>query len=266
MEYLNSSAIGAWPFYLFIVLLGLSLGSFLNSWLWRTLENMKISGERSICPFCSRQLSWYENIPVLSFLWLRGRCRSCLKFIPWHYLAVEIITPLLLVFIAWYRLENNPGDYRFFARDIFFLTVLITVFMFDFLRQTVYLSLVWFAAIFAFAVNYFILGYSLTDLLLAALTAGGFFLFQYIISRGRWIGGGDIHIGIMMGFFLGWAEVLVALFLSYIIGSIVGLSLFLFRRKGWKSEIPFGTFLAIGTFVAIYWGNNIIGWYLGMIR
>lgn len=263
--YFDLSYVKEWPFFLFIFLLGLALGSFLNSWIWRMWTNMAIINARSICPHCARQLLWYENIPVFSYIILKGRCGTCKKLIPWYYTAIELITPVLLVFIAWFRVVNNPGEYQLFARDILFIVILIVIFVFDLLHEMVLVGLVWLGIIFGFVMNYFYIGISFPSMLLGALSVGGFFFLQFIFSRGRWIGGGDIHIGIMMGIWLGWPEALVALFLAYVLGAGVAVVLLLSRKKEMQSHIPFGTFLALGTFIAIYWGEEIVGWYQKMI-
>ena len=100
--------------------------------------------------------------------------------------------------------------------------------------------------------------------LVSALIAGGFFLLQFLVSKGKWIGGGDIRLGILMGLMLGWPNVLVALFLSYILGSIIGIILILSKKATMKSQIPFGTFLTASTFIALLWGEWILNKYLSL--
>jgi prepilin signal peptidase PulO-like enzyme (type II secretory pathway) len=110
------------------------------------------------------------------------------------------------------------------------------------------------------------LGFSIYSLALGALIGSGFFLVQYVLSRGRWIGGGDVRLGVMMGALLGWPNILVALFVSYILGAIVAIPLLIMKKKGMKSEIPFGTFLSVGTLAALLWGNQVINWYWNLIK
>jgi prepilin signal peptidase PulO-like enzyme (type II secretory pathway) len=95
---------------------------------------------------------------------------------------------------------------------------------------------------------------------------GGFFLLQYLVSRGKWIGGGDVRFGVMMGVLLGWPNILVALFIAYVLGAVVAVPLLIFKKKKMKSEVPFGAFLAIGTAAAMFWGSWIVNWYVGMIK
>ncbi|MFA5061938.1 MAG: prepilin peptidase [Patescibacteria group bacterium] len=254
-----------WFFYLFIFLLGLALGSFLNSWIWRTRENMKIGNSRSICPACRRQLAWYENIPVLSYLFLFGHCRTCKKPIPWHFTLVELGTALIFVFVAWYHINYDVTEFRF-ARDIVFVSFLIAIFVYDALYEIILSGVIYLAAVMGFIFNYFYLHYSLQSMLIGVAIAGGFFLLQYIVSKGSWIGGGDVRMGVLLGIWLGWPYVLVALGAAYIVGTVISLGQIVFKKKSFSSSTPFGTYLALGTFVAIFWGSTVVNWYLSLLK
>jgi prepilin signal peptidase PulO-like enzyme (type II secretory pathway) len=142
--------------------LGLILGSFLNSWIWRTRENIKVlAASRSMCVYCRRQLGWRENIPLLSFMILDGKCKTCRRPISWRYPLVELFTALVLVLIAWYHVRFLPAfEVWRWLRDVFFVTFLIIVFVYDFLYQEVLLRIVWPGALIGFCINYFVLGYS----------------------------------------------------------------------------------------------------------
>lgn len=256
----------SWIFYLFIFLLGLILGSFLNSWTWRTRENIKIVASRSMCPQCRRKLAWYENIPALSFFFLGGRCRTCKQNIPRHYLWVELGTPIIFTLVAWHHLGEINFNYVNFFRDIFFSSLLIIIFIFDWLYEVVLTSVVWLGLVGGFFFNFFYLGYDLKSLLVGSAVGGGFFLSQFVVSKGKWIGGGDIRLGLMMGMWLGWPMVLVALAIAYIAGTVISLGLILAKKKEFASTTPFGTYLTFGTLVAILWGASIVGWYLNFLR
>ncbi len=252
--------------YLFLFFLGLALGSFLNSWIWRRWENIRVTSGRSMCVHCHRQLNWWENIPFFSYVFLKGKCLTCKKAIPWFYSMVELFTAFAFVFIAWYRINFGVFTPLLFFRDIFFLTFLIIIFVFDALHRVIITRIVWLATIIGFLLNYFLFHFSLASMGLAALIAGGFFLLQYVISKGRWIGGGDIRLGIMMGVWIGWPGVLFALFVAYIFGGLVATYLLITKKKQKNSEIAFGTFLSIGTLFAIYYGEEVINWYLHLIK
>ena len=103
------------------------------------------------------------------------------------------------------------------------------------------------------------------QLLISVIIGAGFFLLQFVISKGRWIGGGDIRLGLLMGVALGWPDILVALFIAYLAGAIIGIGLILIGKKKWGSEIPFGIFLSAATLVTLFFGNFILDWYLNML-
>ncbi len=252
-------------FYVIIFFLGLALGSFLNSWIWRTRENIRIVNGRSMCPSCRRQLTWYENIPVLSYLALGGKCRTCKNLIPKHFTFVEIGAALIFVLVAWNNLNNPAVVPAHFSRDIIFSILLIIIFIYDWLYQEILPAVVWVGALAGLFFNLY-LGFSLVSMLIGLLVAGGFFWLQFVISKGKWIGGGDVRMGAMMGIWLGWPAVLVALFLSYVVGAVGGLILLALKKKHLSSAIPFGTYLAFGTFVVMLWGDQMIGWYLGLLK
>lgn len=251
--------------YLIIFFFGLALGSFLNSWIWRTRENIRIVNGRSMCPYCRRQLTWYENIPVLSYLFLWGKCRTCKNQIPKHFTFVEVGAALIFVLLAWKNLNSAAVVPAYFLRDITFSALLIVIFIYDYLYQEILPEVVWVGALAGLFFNLY-LGYSLISMLIGLLIAGGFFWLQFVFSKGRWIGGGDVRMGVMMGIWLGWPVILVALFLAYVAGAVAGLALIVSGKKQFSSVIPFGTYLAMGTFVTMLWGNQVLAWYLKFLR
>ncbi len=251
--------------YVIIFLFGLSLGSFLNAWAWRIRENFTIINGRSMCPHCRRQLAWYENIPVVSFLVLRGKCRTCKNSIPPHYIFVEVITALVFVLVSWQNFHNPAISYLHFVRDIIFSVLLILIFVYDLLYQEILPEIVWCGVFIGLFCNFF-LGITITSMLLGAMVVGGFFLLQFVISRGRWIGGGDVRLGFMMGIWLGWPQAVAALLIAYSIGCIGSLFLLATKSKTLESTTPFGTYLSIGTLVCILWGERIVGWYMRFLR
>jgi prepilin signal peptidase PulO-like enzyme (type II secretory pathway) len=107
-------------------------------------------------------------------------------------------------------------------------------------------------------------GLDLFSMMAGAAVAGGFFLAQYLLSRGKWIGAGDIFLGVMMGIWLGWPNTLAALLIAYVLGALGGLFLLVVRKRKLTSTTPFGTYLALGTFVALFWGQAIINWYANL--
>lgn len=251
--------------YFVIILLGLALGSFLNSWIWRTREGIPILNSRSMCPGCRRQLVWYENIPVLSYLFLQGKCRTCKNSIPKHFIFVEIATALIFVLVTWHSLNSQVFTPEYFFRNIVFSILLIIIFVYDWLYQEILPEVIWVGLAAGLFFNFY-LNYSLISMVLGLVVGGGFFLAQFIFSKGKWIGGGDVRMGAMMGVWLGWPLVAVALFFAYIMGAIGGLSLMAVAKKKLNSATPFGTYLALGAFIVLLWGNEIAIWYLKFLR
>lgn len=169
------------------------------------------------------------------------------------------------VFMAWYRLNVGVFTPGLFLRDIFFVTFLTVIFIFDSLHKVVISEIVWIGTGIGLFFNYFIFNQSLSTLALGATVAGGFFLLQYLISKGRWIGGGDVRLGVMIGTWVGWPAILVGLFVAYVSGGIVAAVLLISGKKHMHAKLPFGTFLAVGTVVAIYFGDELMNWYLNLI-
>jgi len=250
--------------YLFIFLFGLSIGSFLNCVIYR-LESKKSLSGRSFCPRCKHTLSWQDLFPVFSYLFLKGKCRYCRAKISIQYPIVEIITGLifLLIFNFQFSIFNEFPIYQFLniAFLFYIACVLIIIFIYD-LKYYIIPDKVLFPAIAISLVYDFININHLLNFFLAALIASGFFLIIFLISRGRWMGFGDVKLAVLMGLLLGVLNVSLALFLAFFFGGIIGIVLMVYKKKNLKSEIPFGPFLIIGTFLAMLWGPQIINWYL----
>jgi prepilin signal peptidase PulO-like enzyme (type II secretory pathway) len=242
---------------------GLLTGSYLNSWIWRVRHNVWRLAGRSTCIHCLRELAWFENIPLVSFVALGGRCRTCRKRIPGHYFFVELITAVLFFAVTWYHQALPVLNTWHFFRDIFFSVVLLVVFMYDYLYMEILPSVVWAGSVMAIVLNYGALHQSPVSLILGCFIGGGFFLAQYLVSKGRWIGGGDVRLGVMMGLLLGFPTILVALFISYMLGAGVSHDLLATRQKAVGDAIPFGTFLAVGTLISLLFGSAIVSWYGG---
>ncbi|OGF23339.1 hypothetical protein A2Y83_01330 [Candidatus Falkowbacteria bacterium RBG_13_39_14] len=260
----------------FIFILGLCVGSFLNVVIFRLKEGRNFIKGRSICPKCKHKLAWHDNIPLLSYILLKGKCRHCGKKISMQYPAVELAAGVLflIAFIKWRSISNflpaQAGqflisNYGLLLSYFVFTSILIIIFVYD-LRLYLILDKVSIPAIIAAFVLNIILERNYWNLLLAAIIVSGFFFLQFLISKGKWIGGGDIRLGFLMGVMLGWPNAIFALFLAYIIGSITGIGLIVFGKKKMESRVPFGTFLAPAIYIAMLWGGEILRWYMGFLR
>jgi len=232
-------------------LFGTAVGSWLNVIVFRLHAGTSFLRGRSACPHCHRTLQPRELIPLVSFALQAGRCRSCRQPISWQYPAVEAITGLLFAAFVW---QNGLTLTTLVA--VVAISFSVVLFVYDWRYQLVPDVVSLPAAGLAFVGN-LALGRSFTDLILGGIIGAGFFLVQYAVSRGRWIGGGDIRIGLFIGFLLGWPLVLMALILAYVSGSVVGLGLIVSGRYRWTSRLPFGTFLTASSVVVLYWLDPI---------
>lgn len=257
--------------YILVFIIGSAVGSFLNVVICRLPEKRSIVKGRSCCPYCQTAIKLRDLIPILSFFLLRGKCRQCRKKISWQYPIIELVSGLLFVFLAWQHQLPVNFDNAFFYRNIVFVAALIVIFVTDLRYYLIFQAVTIPVMFFALIANTFLYSYSgdwlttLSYLVLAGAISGGFFFLQYYLSKGKWIGGGDVYLGLLMGFMLGVQNVLLALFIAYIIGAIVSVFLLLFRRKKLKSQVPFGVFLSLATFIALSWGDVILNWYFAFL-
>ncbi len=245
----------------FIFIFGLAIGSFLNAAVYRMEVGGSIVTQRSRCPKCGHILSWYELFPLLSFAFQWGKCRVCKKPISWQYPIVELSVALLFSWIFYLTPQPHP----FYIAYLFVVSAgLAVIFIFD-LKHYIIPNKVLYPLI-AIAVLYNIVTYGFSIEfayhVLAASMVSGFFLAMYLASKGTWIGFGDVKFALFMGMFLAPWSVLVALFVSYFIGALVGGVVLLLKKKSLQSEIPFGPFLVAGTFIGFAYGEALINWYL----
>jgi len=240
-------------------LIGLSFGSFLNCLIYR-LHNKKTILGRSFCPQCGYQLKWWENIPLFSFIFLKGKCSHCHQRISLQYPIVELLTGLLFVFAF---LQNISSGWQPIIINWFIFFILAFIFIYDLKYQEVELTILWPAIALIFLYNFLIGSQPLKSLLISMSVGAVFFLIQYLVTRGKGIGLGDVWVGVFMGAVLVELKILViALFFAYIIGSIISLILLATKKGKLKTKLPLAPFLVIGTFIALFWGQTIVNWYL----
>lgn len=248
-----------------IFLFGLAIGSFLNALVWRIQTGKSIVLKRSQCPRCGHELSYLDLIPVFSFIFLSGKCKYCKRSISWQYPIIEIATAFLFVVFfvkASYLLEINQFllDPLFWLNVLlqwFFIFILLGVFLYDFRYGLVPDQFTIPGIIIGLAVGFY-LGVDIWNMLLALAIGGGFFLIQFLVSGGKWIGGGDIRIGALMGVILGYPNIVFALFISYFVGAFISLVLVASKKKKIKSNIPFGPFLVIGTLIVMAFADKFL--------
>jgi leader peptidase (prepilin peptidase)/N-methyltransferase len=248
---------------LFAAIFGLLVGSFLNVCICRLPKNESIVSPPSHCPLCSYQIRWYDNIPLVSYLLLRGRCRGCGATISLQYPLVELLNGVLTLL-----LYLRFGPTLAFATLFLFCSALVVITFIDIEHQIIPDEISLSGIVIGFALSFFIRGHSWQNSLCGILLGGGSLLlvaygYQRLTGK-EGMGGGDIKLLAMMGAFLGWKAVPFIILASSLVGSIIGISIMLLQKKDSKLAIPFGPYLAFGAVLYIFYGRTLIRWYLGL--
>ena len=241
------------------------VGSFLNVCIYRLPEDMSIVFPSSHCRYCNTNLRWYENIPILSYCFLKGKCRTCGVRISIQYPIVECITGI--GFIALYGKFHLSFMWVLYA---YFFSCLVIVTFTDLNHQIIPDS-VTLSGIVVGLVSTFLLGHmGFGEAVLGSLVGGGILYLVgkawFLLAHCEGMGGGDIKLMAMVGAILGWQQASLIIMLASFLGSVIGLVLILGRKKGLKDKLPFGVFLAMAAVVAVFFGKEIIGYYLFYIR
>ena len=242
--------------------LGLLVGSFLNVCIYRLPRRESIAWPASHCTQCKRPLAWYENVPVVAWLLLRGRCRTCGAAISAAYPLVELVTGL--VFAGGVLLY---GLTPLLAVRLLFACSMIVLFMID-LRHRILPNVITLPGIVAGLACSAFLPPGWRAAVIGAIAGGGaLFLIAEVYYRIRGVEGlgmGDVKMLAMIGAFLGWQLTLVTLMLASFSGSIIGVSLIASGRRDMQAALPFGTFLAVGAIVAAVYGDVLLTWYISL--
>lgn len=240
-----------------IFLFGITIGSFLNVCIFRIPKHENIVYVPSHCMQCDYKLRWYDLIPLLSFMLLKGKCRKCGEKVSAQYPIVEAVNGLLYVLV--FLCYGFSVDSIIFC---LFISVLIVLAVID--QRTFEIPLG--CNIFIACLGIVHLGLHLElwlQYLIGAVIVSGFLLVLYIVTRGRGIGGGDVKLMAVSGLLLGWKMILVAFLLGCILGSVIHLT----RMKITKANhvLAFGPYLALGLMIAVFYGEKIMNWYLGIL-
>lgn len=253
-----------------IFLFGLSLGSFANCLIWRLFQEEKILG-RSYCPQCRHKIAWYDNIPLLSYLILGGKCRHCRQVISIQYPVIELSVASLFTLIWWQQFDFTilpnlvfweiiSSNFFWFHLSYLLLAVwsLIIIFVFDLRYYLVSTLFVWPATVFFVIIN-ILIGVPWPQLLAGMAVGALFFLVQYILTKGKGLGEGDVYLGVFLGSIFSFSfSLLAAIFIAYIIGSLFGVILIIINRKTWSSKLPLGVFLSLGAIITLVWQQDIL--------
>ena len=249
---------------MFIFLMGLCIGSFLNVCIYRLPESKSIVHPRSMCPNCDTLIPFYDNIPLFSYLWLKGQCRRCKVKISMRYPMVELLGGLVAL-----------GTYLRFGLTIetliyyVFIAALLVVTFID-LDHRIIPDVITLPGIpICFAASFALPAITYKDALLGILVGGGsLFLVAWVytlLTKKEGMGGGDIKLLAMMGAIVGWQGVLFTIFVASLVGTLAGFAVMLQSRKGMKLAVPFGPFLSIGSITYIFFGTELVTWYLNLL-
>jgi leader peptidase (prepilin peptidase) / N-methyltransferase len=248
---------------IFSFLLGLSLGSFANVCIYRVPLNQSIVYPPSSCPHCGERIRFYDNIPLLSYLFLMGKCRHCRHRISWRYPIVECLTGLLsLILFTTYGISFQ------YLLLLLFAAALVTISFIDLDHRIIpdLLSLPgvgagWAVSLFPWSVHWL-------DSLIGTLAGGGsLYLVAVVYERltGReGMGGGDIKLLAMIGAWMGWQALPLIVLIASLTGAVIGLGFILFSGKGYRFRIPFGPFLSLGALLYLFFGRALTTWYFGL--
>ena len=252
-------------YLLIFFILGSAVGSFLNVVSDRVTKGEGILG-RSYCDHCSTPLTALDLFPIISFIGLGAKCRFCKRKISWQYPIVEAITATffsLAFFVLAAAGELTTVNLGYW---LFLISTLIVVAVVDFKYSLIPTTFVYVASAVALFYAYFLFTPNVfLEHVLAAFAASLFFLLIVILSRGRGMGQGDIVLAFLMGMVLGYWGSAVALFLSFLSGACVALLLIALGKKKFGQTVPFAPFLVFGFMVSLFWWQQIINWYFGML-
>ena len=247
------------------ILFGAMVGSFLNVCIFRLPQGESIIMPGSHCPHCNNPIKFYDNIPLISYLLLRGKCRNCKASISFQYPLIEGITALFSCLVS---IKFGPSlSYLFYFS---FVAALIVITFIDLYHQIIP-DVISLPGIGLGLLGSLIIPHiSFFNSLIGMILGGGSLflvatLYQWFFKR-EGMGGGDVKLLAMIGAFLGWKAVILTILLSSLIGSVTGIAIMAFKGKDFKYAIPFGPFLSLGAVLSLFYGENLINWYFYLNR
>jgi leader peptidase (prepilin peptidase) / N-methyltransferase len=269
-----------WYIAVSIFIIGMVIGSFMNCVIWRSYCGESAARGRSYCPKCRHKLCWLDLVPVASFLMLGGKCRYCGKPISGQYPAVELAVGLIFwataavftpqIFLGQFSLLLLTKLLAYWVLFSSLAVIFVADLRWYFIPDGALLSGILGAAAYNF-INagggypwrFFDAG-MVWESFLSAVFAALIFLAIYLLSRGKWIGFGDVKFAFLMGLAAGFPGILVGMFFANFFGAILGLALVARGKKKMSSQVPFGPFLVAGTVIAVFFSDEIFNWYLSI--
>jgi len=239
----------------FLFVLGLVFGSFISALSYRYPKGISVAKGRSFCPKCKHQIRWHDNIPLLSFLLLGGKCRNCKGSISWRYPGIELATALGFMLIG----MTFQGTTLQGAYSIFIFLILELIFIIDLEHQIIPDSFVFFGISLVFLFLLVTNHQSPITNLFSGFLAASLLMFIHLFTRGRGMGLGDVKFAALGGMVVGLNLSLIWLFLAFLTGGFIGIILILDKKAGLKDKIAFGPFLVVSIPITLIWGEKIIG-------
>lgn len=245
---------------LFVFLTGAIIGSFLNVCIYRIPKEESIAYPPSHCSSCDHKLGFWDLFPIFSYLFLKGRCRYCNSKVSIQYPIVEALTGIVFLIIYF-----NFGLSVEMLKYCLLSALLIVIGIIDFKTQDIYTSTIRFGGILGvvfIVIEYYNGGLSPIDYIAGAISTA---LILSIFAYFNAMGWGDVELVFIIGLFLGLKLSLLQLFISIVIGGIFAIGIMIFKKREKYSQMAFGNFIAIGSFITIIWGNKILDWYFNFI-
>lgn len=248
--------------YILAFVAGLALGSFLNVLIYRLPRHLKFVWGRSFCPHCQAPIAFYDNIPLISFLILAGKCRRCGKPISWRYPLVEFLNGAAYLFFLW-----KFGVTVEFAVFSLLASALIVILFIDLEFQVIPDVITLPGLVVGLGLSFLPGGLTIWESFLGLLVGGGGLYMVAVLGdrlfKRESLGGGDIKMAAMLGAFLGWQKIIFIFFTSAFLGLIISLVVMLFSKKIRETRmVPFGPFIAVAAIIAIIYGQQIIESYI----
>ncbi len=249
---------------LYAFFIGLAIGSFLNVCIYRIPLKKSIVRPPSSCPNCGKRIRFYENIPLISYLFLKGKCHYCRHPISWQYPMVEI----LVGFISLFLFIKFGINYQYIL-SLFFISNLLVISLIDMEHMIIPDVLSLPGILLGWAFSFIIPDLTWTDSLIGILAGGGgLYLvaigFAYLTGK-EGMGGGDIKLLAMIGAWMGWRSLPLIILMASLSGLVIGFSFMMFSGKGLGAKIPFGPYLSLGAIIYFFFGFQITHWYMGLM-
>lgn len=251
---------------LFVFVFGTAVGSFLNVCIYRLPRSLSLIHPRSMCPRCGEGIAFYDNIPILSYLWLRGRCRHCGATISLRYPVVELAAGLFAV-----ALFAREGLALQEGLILYVLVVMLLVVTFiDIDHQIIPDAITYPGIVIGFLSSFVLENITYKESLLGIAVGGGLLLLvasgYYFLTKKEGMGGGDVKLLAMIGAFLGWKAAIFTIMVGSAIGTVLGIAMAIRTQGGRSLAVPFGPFLSLGALLFIFQGQSMIAWYMGLMR